>query len=104
MIGNQLMREARLRSGMTQAELAARLDTHQSVVARWETGRTHPDFDTVVRAVRATGHDLGFAMTERNDHDVTLINRELRLVPHQRLATMVEAVRQFDRMAAIAGG
>lgn len=98
------MREARLRSGMTQTELATRLDTHQSVVARWESGRTHPDFDTVVCAVRATGFDLGFAITERNDHDLTLIKRELRLAPHERLAGMVKAVRQFDQMAEIAGG
>ena len=104
MIGNELIREARLRAKMTQAELAARLGTHQSVVARWESGRTRPDFDTVVRAVRSAGFDLGVAITEPNDHDLALVRRELRLAPHERLAGMVEAVQKFAAMAEIAGG
>lgn len=104
MMGNELIREARRRGGMTQAALAAALSTHQSVVARWETGRTHPDFDTVVRAVRAAGFDLGISLSERNDDDVALIRRELRLEPHERLASLVEAVRAFDSMAALARG
>jgi len=104
MVGNELIREARLRARMTQAELADRLGTHQSVVARWESGRTHPDFDTVVRAVRSAGFDLGVAITEHNDHDLALVRRELRLAPHERLAGMVEAVRKFAEMTEIAVG
>lgn len=104
MLGNELIREVRLRAGLTQAELAHALQTHQSVVARWETGRTRPDFETVVRAVRAAGYDLGVSITERNDDDVALIRRELALEPHERLASLVRAVRAFDSMAALARG
>lgn len=98
MIGNSLIAEARRRAGLTQTELAERLATHQSVVARWETGKTHPDFDTVVRAVRAADLELTFSIVERNDHDLALIVRELDLLPHERLSSMVEAVRSFDDM------
>jgi hypothetical protein len=103
-IGGHLIREARRRAGMSQAELARALGTHQSVVGRWESGRTRPDFDVVVAAVRATGHDLGISVVAGDDQSVALIRRELALPPHERLAAMVRAVRAFDEMVAAARG
>jgi len=34
------------------------MGTHQSVVARWETGKAQPSLETVARAVDATGLEL----------------------------------------------
>jgi|FLYL01.1.fsa_nt_gi transcriptional regulator with XRE-family HTH domain len=104
MTGASLIAEARKRAGLTQAELARRLGTHQSVVARWETGRTRPDFETVKRVVRAAGFELEVAIAPADDHDLALIRRQLRLPPHQRLAGMVKAVRALDRMVSAARG
>jgi len=53
-----LISTARREAGITQTELAARMGTHQSVVARWETGKTQPTFQTVLSAVAAAGFDL----------------------------------------------
>ncbi len=92
------MTEARKRAGITQTELAARLGTHQSVVARWETGRSQPSFENVRRAVRASGLDLVVGLAAFDDHDLALIRRELRILPSQRLSGMVDAVRKLDRM------
>ncbi len=50
--------DARKRAGITQTELASRMETHQSVVARWETGKTQPSLETVMRAVEAAGLEL----------------------------------------------
>ncbi len=47
--------EARTRAGMTQAELAARMKTTQSVVARPESGRVPPSTRTLEKVARATG-------------------------------------------------
>ncbi len=99
MTGGTLIAEARKRAGLTQAELAERLGTHQSVVARWETHRTNPDFAVVQRAVRAAGFELSMSMVRTDDHDLTLIRRELRLTPQQRLSSLVRAVRAIDSMA-----
>ena len=104
MTGGLLIAEARKRAGITQVELAMRLGTHQSVVARWETGRTHPDFDTVQRAVRAAGFDLGVSISPADDHDLTLIRQELDREPHQRIAELVDTVRKIDAMAAAPHG
>jgi len=98
--GNSLIAEARRRGGLTQSQLADRMGTHQSVVARWETGKTSPNFDTVLRAVRAAGFELSFSMGLTDDHDLALIRRELNLMPHERLAGMVKAVRGFANMMA----
>ena len=104
MTGGSLIAEARKRAGLTQAELARRLRTHQPVVARWEAGRTEPGFETVRRSVRAAGLELGITLTTGDDHDLALIRRELRRSPAQRLSGLVEAVRAFTTMESAARG
>ena len=50
--------KARLRSGLTQAQLAKRMKTTQSTVARLESGRGKPSTRTLQRFAKATGHRL----------------------------------------------
>ena len=50
--------EARTRARLTQAELAERMKTTQSVVARLESGRARPSARTLERVARATGTRL----------------------------------------------
>jgi len=50
--------EARKRAGFTQAELAARMETTQSAVARMESGRVPPSMRTLAKVARATGTRL----------------------------------------------
>ena len=45
---------ARLRAGMTQAELAQRMRTTQSTIARLESGRMMPSMRTLSRYAEAT--------------------------------------------------
>ena len=46
--------EARTRAKLTQAELAQRMNTTQSAVARLESGRTRPSTRTLQKIARAT--------------------------------------------------
>lgn len=50
--------EARSRAGLTQEELAAKMQTSQSAVARLESGRMIPSGSTLKRFARATGTRL----------------------------------------------
>ncbi|MYH90925.1 MAG: helix-turn-helix transcriptional regulator [Gammaproteobacteria bacterium] len=50
--------EARQRAGFTQAELAARMKTTQSAVARLESGRIPPSTRTLEKVAKATGTRL----------------------------------------------
>ena len=50
--------KARRRAGLSQAELARRMKTTQSTVARLESGRSQPSTRTLARFAKATGHRL----------------------------------------------
>jgi transcriptional regulator with XRE-family HTH domain len=95
--GAELIKEARRRAGLSQQELASRLHTTQSVVARWESGATAPSFETVVRAVRASGFELDvhlLPLDEGFEHDWSLAEQNLSLSPEERLANHA-AARDF---------
>lgn len=47
--------KARLRAGLSQAELAARMGTSQSAIARLESGQMLPSTKTLLRFAEATG-------------------------------------------------
>src|SRR6266481_1025150 len=53
-IAAELLR-ARLRAGLSQAELAERMGTSQSTIARLENGHTLPSTKTLLRYAEATG-------------------------------------------------
>jgi ribosome-binding protein aMBF1 (putative translation factor) len=50
--------EARARAGLTQEQLAHRMDTTQAVIARLESGRVKPSTRTLERLAKATGTRL----------------------------------------------
>jgi transcriptional regulator with XRE-family HTH domain len=89
-----MIREARLRSGLTQAELAARLGVSQSAVAKLERERSNPTVETLDRVLRATGHRLQMIAPAWSDGvDVTLLRQELDRTPAER-------IKSFERMHA----
>jgi len=49
------LRKARLRAGLSQAELATRMGTSQSTIARAESGQTLPSFRRLEAAAAASG-------------------------------------------------
>lgn len=50
--------KARARAGLSQAQLAKRMKTTQSTIARLESGRGLPSTRTLSRFAKATGHRL----------------------------------------------
>ena len=53
-----LVYRLRTEAGLTQAELAARMGTTQSAIARTEGGGTRPSLDTLEKLAAAVGADL----------------------------------------------
>ncbi len=92
-----VIREARLRAGITQAELAHRVGTTQSAIARWESGRVRPSLESVTAVVRACGLDLRFRLVRDDDHDWGLVLANLRLTPEERLQQLVAMVSFIER-------
>lgn len=54
----ELIREAREQHGMTQHDLAVRIGSTQSIVARWETGEHDFHIRTLARIAEALGYEL----------------------------------------------
>jgi ribosome-binding protein aMBF1 (putative translation factor) len=54
----EAMMDARKRSRLSQAEIANRMGTTESVVSRLESGRVKPSTRTLERYAEATGHRL----------------------------------------------
>ena len=89
------MRRARRMAGLTQAELAQRLETTPPVLSRWENSQVEPGFAAVVRAVEACELTLIDVLREQevDPHDASLLETTLALTVDQRLERLIDFVR-----------
>jgi transcriptional regulator with XRE-family HTH domain len=88
----QIVRESRLRSGLSQRRLAELAGLTQPTVARIENGRIQPTFDRLLALVRACGLDLDVRVVPLDEDAWTVERRGLSLTPDERLDRAVAAV------------
>ena len=94
----ELIREARLRAGLSQRALARKAGTSQPAVARYESGAASPSWTTLKRLMGACGRELRVGTEVAPDPaDVELARRQLELSPLQRL----RALPGFARLRAL---
>jgi len=93
--GAQIIREARLKAGLTQTELAKRLGRDRAQVARWEIGGQEPSFENVRSVVEACGFVLELAITEREDNAAldTQLEASLLQAPQQRVQALLNELQ-----------
>jgi transcriptional regulator with XRE-family HTH domain len=96
-ISGDLIKEARNRAGLTQVELADRLDKSQSAIARWERDDVKPSLETLRSIIRACGFDLSFFMSRADDSNATIIDEHLRMTTEERFADMMTRIRSFEQ-------
>jgi len=84
-----LIREARLRAGLTQTELAQRAGRDRSVVARWEQGAVAPSVETLVALVRACGFDLPLELVAYDTEGDRRLEKNVLLSPERRVGRML---------------
>lgn len=96
MISGDLIKEARLRAGLTQEELGVRLGKPQSVIARWERNDVSPSLETVRAVVRQCGLELTFFMSKFDDSNVTIIDEHLLMTPSERFSDLLQRVKFHD--------
>jgi transcriptional regulator with XRE-family HTH domain len=94
-IGSEIKRW-RSGAGLSQAELAVRLDTTQSVVSRWENGHDEPRLGTLAAILSACG--LSAELVVDTGVDRAQIRQQLALTPRQRL----EGVANLSRFTSLA--
>jgi len=93
MHGGTVIRQLRQRSGISQRELATRLGTKQSVVARWESKATSPTVETVSGVAEACALALEFRVTPVDPDLDRVLTEQLRRTPAERVASVVNLVR-----------
>lgn len=102
--GGQVVRRARLRSGLTQEQLAQRVGTTASAVSRWEHAKAEPGYATVERCVAACDLTLPAVLREADvdPHDSSLLDACLALSIDERAERLIHFVRvvQAGRAAA----
>ena len=100
MNGSLLMREVRLRAGLSQRVLADRLGTSHAAISRWERGIVKPTWETVTEAARACGLEVRVSVVERDDSEIPRLRERLRRTPAERLEDLTTFVRFVERARA----
>jgi len=95
----KLIRDARLAAGLTQSELARRMGTTQSAVARLERPGSNPRLETLEDALRASGNRLEARVhRQKAGLDEAQIRDRLRMTPAERLASFVASSAGMRRL------
>lgn len=91
-----LIREARLRAGLTQTQLAGRTGRDRSVVARWEQGAVSPSLETLVELIRACGYDLPLELVQYEPIDDQRLRANALLSPERRVEQMLKVLKRSE--------
>jgi transcriptional regulator with XRE-family HTH domain len=94
----------RRRAGLTQAELAARIGTTQSAVARLERGGSTPSLERLTRIARCCGLELVPVLRPADDSDWSVASANLRLDVDARVRQHQAALRFAQAGREAAGG
>ncbi|MDQ3856840.1 MAG: helix-turn-helix domain-containing protein [Actinomycetota bacterium] len=93
MTSGLLIREARLRAGLSQGELSERSGKDRAQIARWERDVVQPSFETLRELVRACGYDFSVALVplESDAEQEARLRQNLLRSPQERLQGMLRA-------------
>ena len=98
---HRLVQEARQRAYLTQRDMAERVGTSQSAIAKLEQGGTNPTIDTLARCAAAAGFALRVELVPLDtpdpvveryklDVDRTLLRENLQRTMDERLRSLGE--------------
>lgn len=90
-----LIKLTRVKTGLSQRELAKRSGTSQPAIAAYESGRKDPSLSTLSRIVRGAGLELRIGLAPYDDHDEWIRRYEANLPPAtvERVRAELEELR-----------
>lgn len=101
----QLIYDARTAAGITQSDLAERMGTSQSAIARLEGGGGLPSLATLQKLARTLGLRLRVELTPRSEVvDVKAMQAEIQRVSEAVGAAVQSSLEQFAEALEGAGG
>lgn len=101
----RLIREARIRHGLNQEQLAIRAGTTQSAISRIEKERVSPTVQTLAELLRLLGEDLVLSLEERDAGiDKSLVDERLRMSESERLDYGIAFANQVIELSPLKRG
>lgn len=101
MTAAELLKETRMRHGLTQAQLAARARTSQAAISRIERGLVSPSVATLTTLLDLMGEALQLSAEPIDyGHDMTLNRLNLELSTEDRIARQAHfanGIRELQR-------
>jgi transcriptional regulator with XRE-family HTH domain len=90
-----IIRDARLRARLSQAELGQRIGRDRAQIARWEADAVQPAFETLVEVVQACGYELDFVLRPREPARAqeAQLSKNLVRSPQDRVRKLLRALR-----------
>jgi hypothetical protein len=85
MRGGELIREARMRAGLTQTQLSHLTGRDRSVIARWEQGLISPPVESLLEIIHACGFDLPFVLVPVDKSADQELRESLMAPPSERV-------------------
>jgi transcriptional regulator with XRE-family HTH domain len=85
-----LLREARLRAGLSQNDLAQRTAKPRPHIGRYEAGGVAPSLDTLLELINACGFDLSLELVPLQENGDQGLAELQQLSPERRLDRMLE--------------
>jgi len=85
-----IIREARLRAGLSQQELGDAAGRDRTQIARWERDVVQPSFETLLEIVRAAGFDISVDLITYQRPQAETLKATFRLTPQQRFDRMLQ--------------
>lgn len=85
-----MVREARLRAGLSQVELAERGGKDRVQISRYEAGTVAPSLDTLIDLIRACGFDIPLELVPRGPVAEDRLRELQQLSPERRLDRMLD--------------
>jgi transcriptional regulator with XRE-family HTH domain len=102
-VGGSLILDARIRTGLTQRELARRAHTSASAINAYESGRRNPTVSKLQEILLAAGFDIRVRLEPHDSHDEVLA-RWLEHQPPGYAETLRSARNRYIRRAAVGKG
>lgn len=90
MLSGDIIRDARLRAGLSQTELGQRVGRDRTQIARWERHAVAPSLETLRELVQACGYDLSLRLEPLDRSDDEILRAALMLSPQERLQRMLK--------------
>ena len=92
-----IIRDARLRAGLSQTALGQRVGRDRTQIARWERNAVAPSLETLREIVHACGYDISLRLEPLDRSDDEVLRAALMLAPQERLRRMLSKRPRPDR-------